>query len=56
MSIPSVLGTGYVCLCVCGTQAGERKRDSVHVFGESAHLSTLRGSKRVGMEIKEKIK
>lgn len=49
-----------VCVCVCvyvfvsGKHRPE-KGDCVHVC-ESTHLSMLRRSKRVGMEIKGKIK
>lgn len=55
MSMPSVLRTARVCVCVCVTQAGKRKRDGVCVR-ESTHLSMLRDSKCVGMDIAGKIK
>lgn len=56
VSMPSVRGS--VCVCVYVFVSGKHrpeKGDCVHVC-ESTHLSMLRRSKRVGMEIKGKIK
>lgn len=56
VSVPNVCGMGCVGRGVCGAHMQARERGLCACVCESTHLSRPRRSKRVGTEIKGKIK